>query len=241
MQGEQRSASSRRVYVSAAKEALRNLSKPARQCGSCRELLDLIMEGREKGAISNSVRLNPFLAFLRSKAQIRPDEDVDLEPVRDWIVTSVLHETKSSKQISLHIRRDLAMLAGLCLAPDKQSPRCWPRSAVAVTKLRSGGFKVTLWNREVGDQGLALPLLYWHYWRERLGRPEQGRLHRKQNWAFSDLLFPNSEGNAFQDQVVRDALRRVSARNKGPVGITPALIQRAFTQVRPDGSERYLG
>ena len=95
--------------------------------------------------------------------------------------------------------------------------------------------------RELGDQGLALPLLYWHYWRERLGRPEQGRLHRKQNWAFSDLLFPNSEGNAFQDQVVRDALRRVSARNKGPVGITPALIQRAFMQVRPDGSERYLG
>lgn len=126
------------------------------------------------------------------------------------------------------------MLACLCLAPDKKSPRCWPRAALAVTKLRSGGFKVTLWDREVGDQGLALPLLYWHFWRERLARPEQGRLHRKEQWAFSELLFPNSEGNTLQSQVVRDALKRVSARNKGPIGITPALIQRAFLQILPD-------
>ena len=88
------------------------------------------------------------------------------------------------------------MLAGLCLAPHEESPRRWPRNALTVTKLSNRGFKVKLWGREVGEQGLALPLLYWHFWKERLARPDQGRLHRKERWAFSDLLFPNSKGKA---------------------------------------------
>jgi hypothetical protein len=143
--------------------------------------------------------------------------------------------TKTAKHVSFLIRRDLAMLAGLCLAPDKGSPLHWPRSVLAVTNLQSGVFKVILWERSVGDQELALPLLYWHFWRERLARPDQGRLHRKDRWAFSDLLFPNSEGNALQSQVLRDAIGRMSARNKGPLRVTPRLIQRAFLRISAEG------
>jgi hypothetical protein len=222
------------VYVGAAKKALKILGKQARHCESCGDLLVLLTDRRANGGFPNSLRVDPFLAFVRSKTQVGTIKETNLEPIRSWIVTSILHETKSAQQISCLFRRNLAMLAGLCLAPDKTSPRFWQRGTLAVTKLRSGGFKVTLWDREVGDQGLALPFLYWHFWRERLARPEQGRLHRKELWAFSDLLFPNSEGKALQSQVVRDALKRLGARNQSPIGITPSLIQQAFLQIHPD-------
>jgi len=42
-----------------------------------------------------------------------------------------------------------------------------------------------------------MALLYWHSWRERLGRPEQSRLYRKA-CAYSNLLFPNSKGEALE-------------------------------------------
>ncbi len=228
------SASSRRVYVSAAKKALKTLGEPARQCQSCEELLVLLTEKKEEGVIPRSLRLNPFLVFVRSKTGTNAHDDADLEVIRRWIVTSVLQETKAVGGVSYLIRRDLAMLAGLCLAPEKGSPRFWSRGVLAVTKLRGGGFKVTLWEWEVGNQGLALPLLYWHFWRERLARPDQARLHRKESWAFSDLLFPGSDGNALQSQVVRNTLKRINARNKGPANVTPALIQRAFLQISAD-------
>jgi hypothetical protein len=35
--------------------------------------------------------------------------------------------------------------------------------------------------------------------------------------------------------VLHDALARMNARNEGPVGVTPALVQRAFLQIRADG------
>jgi hypothetical protein len=228
------SASSRRVYLSAAKKALRILGEPARQCQSCEELLSLLTERKEKGEISGSLRLNPFLVFVRSKTRTNAFEDANLEAIRTWIVTSVLHETKTATGTSYLIRRDLAMLAGLCLAPEKRSPRFWPMKALTVTKLRDGGFKVALWGCEFGNQGLALPLLYWHFWRERLARPDQARLQRKESWAFSDLLFPNADGNTLQSQVVRNALKRMNARNKGPADVTPALIRRAFLQISAD-------
>jgi hypothetical protein len=231
------SASSRRVYVSAAKKALRTLGEPARQCQSCEEILILLTERKEKGVIPRSLRLNPFLEFVRSKTRTKAYDETKWEVVRTWIVTSILQETKTASGVSYFIRRDLAMLAGLCLAPEKRSPRFWPRGALTVTRLRAGEFKVTLWDSEVGNQGLALPLLYWHFWRERLARPDQARLGRKESWAFNDLLFPNSEGNSLKSQVVRNALKRMSARNKAPADVTPALIQRAFLQISADARD----
>jgi hypothetical protein len=227
--GKRYAASSQRVYLAAAKRALKALGPPAHQCHSCDELLALLTEKRTKGEIPKALRLAPFLDFVQSKTANATT--VDLQPVRAWVVTNVERETKTAKQISYLIRRDLAMVAGLCLAPDKKSPRHWPRSALAVTKSGGGGFKVTLWGRVVGHEGLRLPLLYWNTWRERLARPDQGRLQRKERWAFSDLLFPNSRGTTLQRQVLHDALARMKARNQAPVDVTPALIRRAFLQI----------
>ena len=77
---------------------------------------------------------------------------------------------------------------------------------------------------------LALALLYWHTWRERLDRPEQSRMHRKA-WAYSDLLFPNSRGESLKKQVVHDALLRLGKQPEEGPRLTPELIRQAFLRL----------
>jgi hypothetical protein len=57
------------------------------------------------------------------------------------------------------IRRDLAMLACLCVAPEKGSPRRWPKVSLAVAR-KNVGFEVRLWDKPVETPALALALLY---------------------------------------------------------------------------------
>jgi hypothetical protein len=128
------------------------------------------------------------------------------------------------------VRRDLALLACLCLAPGKGVPPRWPKSALTVAREKGGGFKVKLWDKEVEAGGLALTLLYWHTWRERLDRPEQRRMYHKA-WAYSDLLFPASNGGPLTKHAVRNALLRVTAGGDGPAGLTPGVIRKAFMQL----------
>jgi hypothetical protein len=66
----------------------------------------------------------------------------------------------------------------------------------------------------VETPGLALTLLYWHSWRRRLDRLEQSRLHRK-DWVYSQLLFPNSQGEALKKQALHDALSRLGVPELG--------------------------
>ncbi len=129
---------------------------------------------------------------------------------------------------ALHfIRRDLAMLACLCAAPERGSPRRW---ALIVVPKQGGGLEVPLWNKPIDNPGLTLALLYWHSWRARLDRPEQSRLHRKA-WAYSELLFPNSSGQVLKKQALRDALRRLGDQPKGGARLTPERIRQAFLRL----------
>ena len=79
---------------------------------------------------------------------------------------------------------------------------------------------------------MALALLYWHSWRERLDRPEQSRLQRKA-WAFSDLLFPNSKGKTLKKKrAMHDALSWLSVQGEGRVSLTPGRVREAFLHLR---------
>ena len=109
----------------------------------------------------------------------KPEEITNYEPIRNWV------------------------LACLCVAPEKGSPRRWAKTALTVTWKRVGDFEVKLWDRAVETPGLALTLLYWHSWRERMDRPEQSRLHRK-SWAYSQL-FPKFQGSSLEKQAMHDA------------------------------------
>jgi len=229
-QGKTYAATTRRVYLSAAKKALKIIGKTPDNCGSCEELRALLRENLGQKKFQKGLRLAPFLRFLDSKIPKKPQDIPDYGPIRAWVIDQIEKETRETRKALHFIRRDLAMLACLCEAPEQGSPRSWPKGALAIAR-KGGGCEVKLWAKPVDTRGLALALLYWHTWRERLDRPEQSRLHRKA-WAYSDLLFPNSKGEVLGKQAIHDALSRLSVQSEGGVRLTPELIRQAFLQLK---------
>ena len=100
-----------------------------------------------------------------------------------------------------------------------------------VTRQKGGGFQVKLWEKEVEEQGLALALLYWHRWRERLGRTGRSSRNYHKTWAYSDLLFPDSKGEPLTKHALRNALLRLTVGGERPAGLTPGIIRQASTQL----------
>ena len=231
-EGKTYARTTRRVYLSAAKKALKMLGKTSENCGSYEELLTFIRESKAQKSLPRTLRIAPFVSFLESQIPQTPREIPDYGPVRAWVLKRITEETKATRVASHFIRRDLAMLACLCVEQGRGSPRKWPKTALKVSK-RGGGFEVKLWDRRVETGELVLPLLYWHTWRQRMDRPEQSRLHRKE-WAFSDLLFPNSKGKVLGKQCMHNALARLIAGQGAacPVRpLTPESIRQAFLQL----------
>jgi hypothetical protein len=169
------------------------------------------------------------LSFLDSKIRKKTEDIPDYGPIRAWVIERIDNETRITRKALHFIRRDLAMLACLCVAPEKGSPRRWPKASLKVAR-KGGGFEVKLWDKPVDTPDLALALLYWHSWRERLDRPEQSRLHRKA-WAYSNLLFPNSKGEALEKQALHNALARLGVQPADSVRLTPELVRKAFLQL----------
>jgi hypothetical protein len=227
-EGKAYAATTKRAYLSAARNALKIVGQTPDTCGSYEELLALLRENLPKTNLPKGLRIAPFLRFLDSKIPKNPENIPDYGPIRAWVIDHIEKETRETRKALHFIRRDLAMLACLCVAPERGSPRRWPKGALTIAR-KGGGFKVKLWDKPVEAPGLALALLYWHTWRERLDRPEQSRLHRK-GWAYSGLLFPNSKGEVLGRQAIHDALSRLSVQAEGGVRLTPELIRQAFLQ-----------
>ena len=214
-EGKAYAATTKRVYLSAARNALKIVGQTPDNCGSYEELLASLRENLPQKNLRKGLRIAPFLRFLDSKIPKKPENIRDYGPIRAWVIDHIEKETKATRKAVHFIRRDLAMLACLCVAPERGSPRRWPKGALTIAR-KGGGFEVKLWDKPVEAPGLALALLYWHTWRERLDRPEQSRLHRKA-WAYSDLLFPNSKGEVLGRQAIHDALSRLSVQGEGGV------------------------
>ena len=231
LKGKQFAPSTWRVYLAAAKKALKLVGKTAEDCGSYEELLALLREHRAQKKLPKTLRIEPFLGFLDSKIPKEKEIIPDYGPIRAWVIERIEKETKATRKALAFIRRDLAMLACLCAAPERGSPRSWPKTALIVApKQQGGGLEVILWDKPIDKPGLTLALLYWHSWRERLDRPEQSRLHRKA-WAYSDLLFPNSRGETLTKHAMRNALSRLGIQAEGGVRLTPELVRKAFLQL----------
>jgi hypothetical protein len=226
--GQDRALSTQRVYIIAARKALKLIGNRAKTYSSYQELFFLLMEFRQKSGLQG-LRIGPFLRFLSSK--IPADEQFIAEnyqrnePIRVWILSRIEEETKTGNP-SIFVRRDLAMLAGLCFAPDHESPRRWPRSALELIT-GPGEIQASLWGNIVNTKELQMPLLYWYSWRQRLDRPEQGRLFRK-SWSNSDLLFPDSQGAVLKKPAMHNALARLSVKGEGRVRLTPESVRQAF-------------
>jgi len=151
----------------------------------------------------------------------------DVRGIQCWVIQTLAKRIRAEKNPSIASRRDMALLAALCVAPSMGNPRNWIRSC-----LKINGNNVTLWDKKVEEPAFALALRFWHTWRERLARPDQRRLYRKANaWSHSKLLFPGPRG----EPLSRAALHNALGRLLGGVGegslshqITPNTIRLAF-------------
>jgi hypothetical protein len=221
--------STRRVYIAAAKRALRSVREEVAKYQSPEELLSTLRENMARESFPG-LRIAPFLGFINSKTPQISKEIPDYGPLRNWVLGRIEDETKSVRKPSIQARRDLAMLAALCVAPEKGSPRGWPKGALAVER-QGGIFRVKLWNEEVKAPSLAMALLYWSTWRNRLDRPDQSRIYRK-DWAYSNLLFPDSKGDKMKKWAMHDALARLAVKGEEAVVFpTPELVRQAFLQL----------
>jgi hypothetical protein len=140
------------------------------------------------------------------------------------------------KNPSIATRRDTALIAALCVAPAKGTPRKWLENCLKVE-----GREVLLWDAAIQEPCFALPLRFWHAWRERLGRPDQRQLYRKSlQWSQSRLLFPGPNGAPLSRAAMHNALRRLSlAEESNSIGlITPEKIRAAFLWKNPLLTER---
>ena len=206
-------ASTLRVYLSGAKAVIKAVQDDGSEWGSNAELLAIIREVLPvKGA-----RIAPFLGFLGSnQAKVfMPLEDSS--GVQNWVVQSLGKRLRSQRNPSIANKRDMALIAALCVAPARGNPRNWLRNAL---KSRAEGDSVGKTSR---GTGFRASLAFLASWRERLSRPDQRRLYRQLEGVepvktpFSGAAWPAVGPNGFHN-----ALRRLlSGVGGGGVPISP--------------------
>src|SRR6516165_9986745 len=95
-EGKTYSASTRRVYLGAAKKALKLLGIVPDKCGSYEELLCLLREALADETLPKALRIGGFLSFLESNNPRVRVQEPDYGPVRTWILDRIERETKAA-------------------------------------------------------------------------------------------------------------------------------------------------
>jgi hypothetical protein len=214
--------STRRVYVAGARAAIRAARLEFWQCLSATELLSSL----GKSPTEKKARISPFLAFLAGGEPKKSVSVADLAALQNWVIQRLLKQIRLVKNPSITLRRDSGLIAALCAAPARETPRKWPENCLKIE-----GREVLLWDLAIEEPCFAVSLRFWHAWRERLARPEQRRLYRKSLlWGQSRLLFPGPNGAPLSRAALHNALRRLDfAGPPNTIGlITPEKIRAAF-------------
>jgi len=217
--------STRRVYVAGARAAIRAAGLEPWQSPSTNELLASIAKS------PTEKRISPFLGFLGGGRLKQPVSDEEIAALQNWVIQGITKQMGSVKNPSLATRRDSGLIAALCSAPARGTPRKWPQNCLKITET-----EVLLWDALVQEPCFALALRFWHAWRERLARPDQRRLYRKSlQWSQSRLLFPGPNGAPLGRAALHNALRRLgvagecsSSSSSTSQPITPEKIRIAF-------------
>ena len=214
--------STRRVYVAGARAAIRAAGLELWQSHSATDLLASI----GKAPNEKRARIAPFLDFLGGGEPKQSLSDSGSAALQNWVIQELAKQMRLVKNPSIANRRDSGLIASICVAPARGSPRKWPENCLKIS-----GTEVLLWDARVQEPCLALALRFWHAWRERLARPDQRRLYRKSlKWSQSRLLFPGPKGAPLGRAALQNALRRLGVTGEcssiGP--ITPERIRVAF-------------
>ena len=213
--------STRRVYVAGAKAAIRAASLELWQSPSTTELLASIGKFPTEKS-----RISPFLDFLGGGLAKNSVSDEDSAALQNWVIQGITKQMRFVKNPSIASRRDTALIAAICSAPARGTPRKWPQNCLKITET-----EVLLWDAPIQEPCFAISLRFWHAWRERLARPDQRRLYRKSlKWSQSSLLFPGPNGAPLGRAALHNALRRLNVAGECSTSqpITPEKIRIAF-------------
>gem|GEM_PF-2424780 len=233
-------AVTRRVYVAAAKQALRYLAPDVTAETPPGTIFLMLHHATWTENQPRPRRLERFLSFL---ARGYPVTRIDLSWLKTRIVRGLGETTRRLRIPTLRHRRNLALLAALCAAPKQSNPRTWPREC-----LRMEGQGVYLWDEQVTVAEFADALRLWAAWRDRLARETPRRaVPRPPQWASSPWLFPGRGGGVMAGPrahvLLMDAIALCLAVNRepvpwpgglsrfGPLPLTPALVRTAFDAV----------
>ena len=211
--------STRRVYVAGARAAIRAARLEPWQRPSTNELLASI------GKSPAGKRISPFLAFLGGAWPKQSVLNEDSAALQNWVIQRLAKQMRFVKNPSIASRRDSGLIAAICAAPARGTPRKWPQNCLKISET-----EVLLWDTPIQEPCFALALRFWHAWRERLARPDQRRLYRKSlKWSQSGLLFPGPNGAPLGRAALHNALRRLSAETEHThSSVTPEKIRIAF-------------
>jgi hypothetical protein len=219
--------STKRVYVAGAKAAVRAASLEFWQSPSTTDLLASI----GKSTTEKTARISPFLDFLGDEGSKQSISDEEVAALQNWVIQRLTKQMHSVKNPSITTRRDSGLIAAICAAPAKGTPRKWPKNCLRITEN-----KVLLWDEAIEEPCFAFSLRFWLSWRERLARPDQRRLYRKSlQWSQSRLLFPGPNGAPLSRAALHNALRRLNVTGeRNSIGlITPEKIRAAFLSRDP--------
>jgi hypothetical protein len=112
-------------------------------------------------------RISPFLKFLGGGELKELVSDEDSAALQNWVIQRIAKQTHSAKNPSIATRRDTALIAALCAAPARGTPRKWPENCLKVE-----GREMLLWEVAIEEPCFAISLRFWHAWKERLARPD---------------------------------------------------------------------
>ena len=214
--------STRRVYVAGARAAIRTAHLELWQCPSTGELLASLGESpTEKKA-----RISPFLNFLGGGELKELVSDEDSTALQNWVIQTLAKEMRSVKNPSIATRRDLGLIAALCAAPARGTPRKWPENCLKIE-----GREVLLWDTAIEEPCFAVSLALLACL-ERAPGPARSTAALPEISPMGPIRtpFPGPNGAPLSRAALHNALRRLNlVGERNSIGlITPEKIRAAF-------------
>ncbi len=141
--------STKRVYVAGAKAAIRAASLELWQSPSTNELL----ASTGKSPTEKRARISPFLGFLGGGRPKQSVSDEDSAALQNWVIQRLAKQMRAVKNPSIATRRDTALIAAMCAAPARGTPRKWPKNCLKISET-----EVLLWDLAIEEPCFAISL-----------------------------------------------------------------------------------
>jgi hypothetical protein len=114
-----------------------------------------------KSPTEKRARISPFLDFLGDREPKNSPSDQGAAALQNWVIQRLGRQMRTVKNPSIATRRDSALIAALCAAPARGTPRKWPDNCLKVE-----GREALLWDAAIEEPCFAVSLRFWHAWRE---------------------------------------------------------------------------